>query len=169
MEVLPEIANWVSTDHFENREIAEEVLDRLVEAARRAPSAKNRQPWRLVVARKEDVRARLAEAAFGQDPAREAMAVAAFCTTNTDYRMPNGHHAYPLDIGIAAAFMMVQARVEGLGVHPMSTYDEQEVKEILTVPHSMRVALLVLLGWPAESPLLKERRPTDQIVSYDHW
>jgi hypothetical protein len=51
----------------------------------------------------------------------------------------------------------------------MSTYDEQEVKEILTVPHSMRVALLVLLGWPAESPLLKERRPTDQIVSYDHW
>jgi nitroreductase len=149
--------------------VEDRVVERLVEAARRAPSAKNRQPWRLVIARREDVRARLAEAAFGQDPAREARAVAAFCTTNVDYRMPNGHHAYPIDIGIASGFLMIQARAEGLGVHPMSTYDEQEVKEILTVPHSMRVVLLVLLGWPAEQPLLKERRSLDQIVSYAHW
>lgn len=169
MEVLPEIAKWVSTDHFQNRDIDGKIIERLVEAARRAPSAKNRQPWRLIIAQKEEVRSRLAEAAFGQDPAKEAQAVAAFCTTNVDYRMPNGHHAYPLDIGIASGFLMIQARAEGLGVHPMSTYDEQEVKEILTVPHSMRVALLVLLGWPAEEPLLKERRPTEQIVSYDHW
>jgi nitroreductase len=121
------------------------------------------------VARKQDVRSKLAGAAFEQDPAMEARAIVAFCTTNVDYRMPNGHHAYPIDIGIASAFMMIQARAEGLGVHPMSTYDEQEVKETLTVPHSMRVALLLLLGWPAEHPLLRERRPTEQIVSYDHW
>jgi len=83
--------------------------------------------------------------------------------------MPNGQLAYPIDIGISLAFMMVQARAEGLGAHTITTYDEEQVRQILTVPYQMRVVALLLLGYAEETPLQRERRPLDQLLSYDHW
>jgi len=99
----------------------------------------------------------------------EAPVIMALCTTNVDYRMPNGQHAYPIDIGIATSFIMLQARAEGLGARAITTYDEREVREILTVPHLMRVVMLILVGHSTDPPLQQERRPLSQIVSYNHW
>lgn len=169
MEVLKEISGWFSADTFTEQRVEQNSLDRIVEAARRAPSAKNRQPWRLVVARDAEVRKKIYDAAFGQEHVGQAPVIMALCTTNVDYRMPNGQHAYPIDIGITSAFIMLQARSEGLGARAVTTYDEAQVRDILTVPHLMRVVLLILIGYTEDAPLQKERRPLDQIVSYNHW
>ncbi len=169
MAILREISEWVSATSFTDEEVDQDALDRIVEAARRAPSAKNRQPWRLIVTKKPEVRHGLYNAAFGQDHVGEAPVIMALCTTNVDYRMPNGQHAYPIDIGIATSFIMLQARAEGLGARAITTYDEREVREILTVPHLMRVVMLILVGHSTDPPLQQERRPLSQIVSYNHW
>lgn len=169
MELLREISDWVSASKFTEEDVEQAALDRIVEAARRAPSAKNRQPWRLVVARNSDVRKALYDSAFGEERVGQAPVIMALCTTNMDYRMPNGEQAYPIDIGIASAFLMLQARAEGLGARAITTYDEPRVREILTVPHLMRVVLLVLVGHTAEDSMQKQRRPLKQIVSYNHW
>lgn len=169
MEVLKEIAEWVSISKFKTEEVPEEIIDRVIFAAQRAPSAKNRQPWHLVVVRKAEVRSKIHEAAYLQEHVGLAPVIIAACTTNIDYRMPNGQLAYPIDIGIALSFMMIQSRAEGLGAHVVTTFDERAVKEILTVPYQMRVVALLLLGYAEEVPLQPERKPLSRLISYDHW
>ena len=83
--------------------------------------------------------------------------------------MPNGQVSYPIDIATAVAFMMIQAEEEKLGSSIVTTFDETLVKEILSVPHSMRVVMLLALGHPEHRPLRPPRRAADQIVSYNHW
>jgi nitroreductase len=169
MEVLKEIADWVSISRFKQESVPQESLDRVIYAAQRAPSAKNRQPWRLVAVRKPEVREKIYSAAYMQEHVGEAPVIIAVCTTNIDYKMPNGQLAYPIDIGISLAFMMIQARAEGLGAHAVTTYDEEEIRQLLTVPYQMRVVTLLLLGYSQEEPMQPERRPLDQLLSYDHW
>lgn len=169
MELIPPIESRVSIQKFSSKPIERETLDRVLEAGRRAPSAKNRQPWRFVVVQDEGIRKRIESAAFGQEHVGQAPTIVAACTTNIDYLMPNGQPSYPIDIALSAAFMMIQAQAEGLGSCLVTTYDEREVKEILTVPFSMRVVMLLLLGYPSEKPFPSTRKPFDQVVSFNHW
>lgn len=169
MELLRAIAERRSTVSFRDEALGQDVIDRILEAGRRAPSAKNRQPWRFIVVRSAEVRGKIFSASYQQDHVGEAPVIIALCTTNVDYRMPNGHYSYPMDIAIAASFMMVQAEAEGIGSCPLGTYDEQLIKEILSVPYSMRIPLLLLIGKSADRPEFRERKSLDRIVAYDHW
>ena len=67
MELLPVIAEWISTRKFTDEAVDAEALTRILEAGRKAPSAKNRQPWRFVVVKNEVIRAKIESAAFGQE------------------------------------------------------------------------------------------------------
>ena len=169
MELIPEIADWQSTRKFTDQGVDADELTRILEAGRKAPSAKNRQPWRFVVVRDGTIRGKIKSASFGQEHVGKAPVIVAACTTNVDYKMPNGQWSYPIDLTMAVSFMMLQAASEGLGVCVVTTYNEQEIKEILTVPYSMRVAMLLLIGHSEEKPFPTQRKPLKRIVSYDHW
>lgn len=169
MELLPEIARRRSIRHFLPAPVDRDALSRVVAAGRRAPSAKNRQAWRFVVVTDHETREKLQAASFGQEYVGEAAAVIALCTTNVEYRMPNNQYSHPVDIGIASAFMMVQAEHEGLGSCPITTFDEPEVKQILTVPYQMRVVMLLLVGVPGEDPEITDRLPVERVISWEHW
>lgn len=169
MELIPEIAERRSIRAFLPEPLDPDVLDRIVSAGWRAPSAKNRQTWRFIVVTDESVRQRLQDAAYGQEWIGQAPAVIALCTTNVEYRMPNNQLSYPVDIGIAAAFMMVQSEHEQVGSCPITIYEEEEIKQILTVPFRMRVVMLLTLGKAAESPGITERLPKNRVIAYEHW
>jgi nitroreductase len=169
MSILSEILERRSIGGFKPTPVSAAKLERVLEAGRLAPSAKNRQEWRFVVVQKKALREKLQEAAFGEEKVGQAPAVIALCTTNIEYRMPNGQLSYPVDLGIAAGFMSLQAVHEGLGTCLLGTYDEAAVKELLSVPYSMKVVLLLLLGHPAELPEARPRKPLRSIVSHDHW
>jgi nitroreductase len=83
--------------------------------------------------------------------------------------MPNGQLSYPVDLGIACSFMMLQAVHEDLGTCVVTTFKEQEVKSLLTVPYSMRVVMLLVVGHAAEQAERARRMAMSRIVSYDHW
>jgi nitroreductase len=169
MEVLPEILARRSIRSFTAQPLDKDQLERILEAGRLAPSAKNRQEWRFVVIQKKEVRQRIMEASFSQEYVGQAPAIVAVCTTNIDYRMPNGQAAYPVDLAFAASHIVLQAVHEGLGTCCVTTFDEQEVREILTIPFSMRVVLLVLIGHAEESPEPTPRKTLRQISARDHW
>ncbi|MCF6335477.1 MAG: nitroreductase family protein [Spirochaetales bacterium] len=169
MQIIDEIKNWVTIKKYTDRGVDPEVLDRILEAGIRAPSAKNRQPWRFIACVKPSVREKIQTASFGQDHVGAAPVIIAACTTNTEYKMPNGQDSYPIDISLAVSFMMIQARAEQLGTCVVTTYNEAEIKEILTVPYSMRVVMLLLLGHPDETPLLTSRKLKSRVISYNHW
>jgi nitroreductase len=169
MELLREIVERRSIRKFKPDPIEKEVIGRIVEAGRLAPSAKNRQEWRFVVVQKKSIREMLKNAAYGQEYIEEAPAVIAACTTNIEYKMPNGQLSYPIDITFAVSFMLLQAIHEGLGTCCVTTYNEQEVKEILTVPHGMRVVMLLVLGYPDEKPEETPRKQIKKIIAHNHW
>ncbi len=169
MSILLEILERRSIDAFKPSPVSAAKLERVLEAGRLAPSAKNRQEWRFVVVQRKELREKLKEAAFGEEKVGQAPVVIALCTTNIEYRMPNGQLSFPVDLGIAAGFMSLQAVSEGLGTCLLGTYDETAVKELLSVPYSMKVPLLLLLGHPARQPEAHPRKPLRSIVSHDHW
>jgi nitroreductase len=169
MEVLPEILARRSVRSFTAQPLEKDQVERIVEAGRLAPSAKNRQEWRFVVIQKKEARQRVMAAAFSQDYVGQAPLVVAVCTTNIDYRMPNGQLSYPIDLAFAASQMVLQAVHEGLGTCCISTFDEQEVRDILTAPFSMRVVLLILIGYADGVPEPTPRKSLKQITGRDHW
>lgn len=169
MEILPEIANRRSIRAYTPESVERAVLDRILEAGTRAPSAKNRQAWRFVIVTNEETRLKLQDACFGQEYVGQAAAVIALCTTNVDYKMPNDQHSHPVDIGIASAFMMLQAEHEKLGCCAVTTFREPDVKSILSIPYKMRVVMMLTMGRPAETPELTERLPRKRVVGYEHW
>lgn len=169
MALLPHIEHRVTIRNFTNEVVNQKSLDAILEAARLAPSAKNRQPWRFIVVQDSEVRGQIQNAAYNEPHVSSAPVLIAACTTNVDYRMPNGQTSYPIDIATAVAFMMIQAEEEKLGSSIVTTFDETLVKEILSVPHSMRVVMLLALGHPEHRPMRPPRRSADQIISYNHW
>ncbi len=172
MQLLPEIEKRRSVRTFSGSPVAKPVIDRIVEAGRQAPSAKNRQAWRFIVITDEKLRSEMQAASYGQEYVGNAPVIIALCTTNVDYRMPNGQTSHPVDLGIAGAFMMLQAEHEGLGTCVVTTFREPEVKSLLSVPHRMRVVMLLLIGEPDSADVPSERAerlPTDRIAGFNHW
>jgi nitroreductase len=170
MGLLPEIEKRNSVRAYTADAVDRETLERVLDAGRRAPSAKNRQSWRFIMITDHSLRARMQDAAFGQEYVGKAPAIVALCTTNVEYKMPNGQLSYPVDLAIAGSFMLLQAEHEGLGSCMVTTFREEEVKSALTVPYSMRVVLMMTLGWPADSNAERTTRlPVDRVVSWEHW
>ena len=146
-----------------------ERVERILQAGRLAPSAKNRQEWRFIVVNRHDLREKLASASFGAEQIETASVVVAVCTTNVDYRMPNGQLSFPVDLGIAAAFMMLQATHDGVESCAMTTFDEQEVQDLLSIPHAMRVVVMLAFGYTDQQLPPQGRKPLPDIVAYNHW
>ncbi len=169
MDIIKEIKDRASVRKFKNKKIDRSIIDRILEAGRVAPSAKNRQPWRFIVIDDDNLKSRVEKAAYGQEYVGNAGAVIAACSTNIEYEMPNGQNSYPIDISFAVSFMMLQAEHEGLGSCVVTTYDEREMKSILTVPYSMRVVMLLLVGEKDEKFIERNRKSLNQISAYNHW
>jgi nitroreductase len=99
----------------------------------------------------------------------QAPLVIVACTTNVGYRMPNGQLSHPVDLAFSCSFMLLQAVHEGLGTCVVTTFDEAEVKAILSVPYSMHVVMMLTMGYAGEEPGLLSRKPLKRIIGYEHW
>ena len=169
MDILEVIRSGSTARSFDGGSIEDEALERILEAGRLAPSAKNRQAWRFIAVRRDDAKKTLSDACYGDSRLSDAGCVIAVCTTNIQYTMPNGQASHPLDTAIAASFMMLQAEHEGLRTSILATYDETAVKDLLSVPHAMRVVLLLAIGNSSEKSAYTDRLPKNRVISYDHW
>jgi len=169
MKLMPEIHNRVTADSFLDKPVSAESLNRILDAGRNAPSAKNRQPWRFIVLQDSSIKDQLKEMAYGDERFSQAPVVIAACTTNIEYKMPNGELSYPIDLSFAVSFMMLQSAHEGLGSALITTYRESEVKNLLTIPYSMKVVMMLLIGKVEETSDKVTRLPMDRVVSFDHW
>ena len=169
MDVKEAIRTRRSIRSFNNRSVEEEKLDRILEAARLAPSASNRQERRFVVVRDAETRNKLAKAASNQRFVGTAPVVIAACATESSHIMACGQHAYTVDVTIAVDHMTLQAVEEGLGTCWIGAFDEGEVKRILGIPDTVRVVSLLPLGYPEHIPSSTPRKSRDDLVAYETW
>ena len=170
MDVYETIKTRKSVRAFISMDVPEQTLMRLLDAARLAPSASNRQEWRFVIVRDPATRKKLAAAARNQKFVGEAPVVLACCAETNEHIMTCGQPCYPIDVAIAMDHLMLCATAEGLGTCWIGAFDEAQVKEILCVPKGVRVVGLLPAGYPknpAAEP--KSRLALDQSVKRELW
>lgn len=170
MDVFDAIKKRRSIRQYLKKEVEEEKLLKILEAARQAPSASNRQEWRFVIAKEPATRARLAIAAKGQKFVEEAPVVIAVCAQTDDHTMTCGQLCYPIDCAIAIDHMTLAARALDLGTCWIGAFHEDQVKKILNIPSEIRVVELLTLGYPKELPAsAKDRLPLAEIIFREKW
>ena len=169
MDVFEAITRRRSIRSYKPVDVEEEKLRRVVEAARLAPSASNRQEWKFIVVRDDGKRAKLVAATYGQRWVGEAPVIIVACATEGKSVMTCGQPTHTVDLSIACSFLMLEACELGLGTCWLGTFNEQEVKGILGIPDSMRVVTVTPLGYPNEEPSPRPRKSYDQIVSFEKY
>jgi len=153
--------------------IPDDVLKRVLDAARIAPSGSNRQPWKFIVVRDEETKRKLVSACHNQSWMAEAPVIIVACAQELDYNRGGymGKLSGVMDATIAFTHLILAARAEGLGTCWIGAFDNERVKEILGVPEGWNVAALTPLGYPAEGEnAFREttnRKPLEEIVSTD--
>jgi len=167
MDVLEAIEKRTSVRVYEDKPIPEEKLRKILEAARLAPSARNCQDHQLVVVKNEKIRKQIAAGDTSESFIGTAPVVVVAVALNPEYVMPGGIPAHPVDIAIAVDHMTLVAVEEGLGSCWIGGFNRGRIKEILGIPDRYRVVVLLSLGYSAESPKRKPRKPLKEIISYD--
>jgi len=170
MNVLEAIGKRRSIRNYQDREVEEDKLSEILEAARQAPSASNRQEWRFVVVRDKATKAKLCQAAKGQGFVNEAPIVIACCAQTDNHIMTCGQACYAIDLAIAIDHMTLTAVELGLGSCWIGAFYEEEVKKILDIPRQIRVVEMLALGYPAQEPTgPKKRLVLEKIAFFKKW
>ena len=170
MDVFEAIAARKSVRAFLDKPVGEDVLEKILDAARRAPSARNAQEWRFVVVSDRAVRQRIALEAARQPFIGTAGILLACCAITDGRIMRCGQPAYPIDVAIAMDHLSLAAAALGLGTCWIGSFDEELVRRMLGIEPGVRVVQLMPLGYPADpSPVPKSRLSLGEIVHRERW
>jgi nitroreductase len=156
---------------YSEQAIAPQDLDRILEAARRTPSAGNQQAWDFVVCTDREQLTQLA----GVGPAAghaagSAATIALVAPSSDDAQMRD---LVQLDLGQATMSVMLAAADLGIGSAHAGVHDQELARRVLGFPQDRFCALLITLGVPADRPLRPikrpQRRPFTDLVHRGHW
>lgn len=171
MDFYEVIKKRKSVRKYKSDPIPDDVLNRILEAGRIAPSAKNIQPWHFIVVKDPEVKKKVAEASRDQLWMADADIILIGCILEKIAwgRMGGYMSSGPVDLAIAMDHMILAAAVEGLGSCWIGAFDEKKVKEILQVPGDVKVIALTPIGYLAQKPQERGRKNLKEIVSYDKY
>jgi len=171
MEFYEVIKKRKSVRKYKSDPIPQDVLDRILEAGRIAPSAKNIQPWRFIVVKDPAIKKKIGEASRGQTWIADADVILVGCALEKIAwgRMGGYMSSFAVDLAIAMDHIILAAANEGLGTCWIGAFVEKEVKEILNVPDDVKVVALTPIGYPAEEAKDRGRKSIEEIVSYDKY
>jgi nitroreductase len=148
-------------------------LERVLAAARLAPSAGDLQSYRIAVIEDRKTKAALAAAALGQDFVAEAPTVLVFCADAKRSESRYGRRGATLfciqDATIAACYAQLAASAEGLASCWVGAFDESAVAAALNAPPELRPVAIMPIGRAAEEPERPPRRALGELVRRGAW
>jgi len=164
MDVLETIRIRRSIRKYKPEPIPSEKLEMIMEAARLAPSAANRQPWNFVVVQDRERKKALAKAANDQTFLGDAGAVVV--AVGDPERSTRWHQK---DTMIALEHMVLAATALGYGTCWIGAFDEDAVKSLLKIPAKMKIVALLPIGMPDEKPAARQRKELSEIFFKEEW
>jgi nitroreductase len=167
MDVYDAIKTRRSVRAYQDKPVPEDVLKRILEAARLAPSASNRQDWKFIVVRDPGNRRAVAQAANNQMFIAQAPVIIVAVSLNPERIMSCEVPSYAVDLAIAVDHITLAATAEGLGTCWIGAFSQREMKKVLDIPERYKVVTLTPLGYSADSPRQKVRKPLEEIVYYE--
>ena len=150
--------------------VEDDKLARVLEAARIAPTAANRQAFRIIVVRTEDRKADLRRV-YGRDWFVQAPLVLCVCAVTSEawVRKADGWNAAEVDATIVMTHIVLAAAEEGLGTCWIGAFDPAAAREVLGLPLEVIPSAFTPLGYSADSAAPKKRRPLAELVHRDRW
>lgn len=171
MDVLEVIKGRRSVRAFKSQDVSREIVEKLIDAARWAPSAGNIQPWEFIIVRKPEIKRRLVEAALGQTFIEEASVIIVVCADENRSSQGYGIRGKTLyciqDTAAAVQNINLAAYSLGLGTCWVGAFREEEARKILKVPRGIRPVAIIPVGYPAEAPPPRSRRPINNVIHYE--
>lgn len=161
--------NRQAVRRFADRVLPPEILARVLECARYAPSAREDQPWRLIVVQDGLTRHRIAKAVFQGDLVRTAPVLIVGCARVHSNIAGSGRPSHPVDLAAATQAMVMAAADMSLASAWITGFREGEIRDILAIPADVPVVTLLALGYPDGFRRLPRRRPDHEIIAWDTW
>jgi len=149
--------------------VGEAELRQVLEAARMAPTAANRQPFQLIVIQTSGREGELRRV-YNRDWFVQAPLVICACAIpgGAWTRADNENYAV-VDVAIVMDHLTLQAADLGLGTCWVGAFDAAAAREILSLPEGVKPIAFTPLGYPADKPKSKERKPLETLVRYERW
>ena len=142
--------NRYSVRSFQDRPIAEEELNLILETGRLAPTAHNNQPQRVFVVRRPELLEKLRSVCRCTFGAPTILVVGYDSTRDRQSRLNPDIRFGPTDAAIVCTHMMLQAADLGIGCCWVGLFKPEEVKRVLELPEEVVVTALLPMGYPAE-------------------
>ena len=165
MQIFEVINERRSIRAYKDEPIEKEKIDRLIESARLAPTAANRQKFKLVIVNYEekDLKNKLVTACNEQQFVGMASNIIAGVSEEPDYKWEQ------VDLAIVLEHIVLEAVELGLGTCWIGAFKENEVKKLLKIPKDKRVVALLAIGYPAENPPARPRKDISELISYNQY
>ena len=169
MEFLDLVESRYSVRAYKSTPVEEEKLQQVLEAARLAPTAHNRQPFRLIVikteGREDELQRIYARNWFTQAP----LIICACAVAEEGWARSDGKPYVDVDVTIAMDHLILAARSLDLGTCWIADVDPAAAREVLGLPDGVEPIAFTPLGYPAVEPHRKRRKPLSEIVRYERW
>jgi nitroreductase len=173
-----------STRDFLDKEIPADILDKIIEVGRLAPSFQNRQCWRYIICRDKTIINRLALESGWLGKVnffiKKAPVVIIACADPGNSGRVNEMDYYLVDTAISFQQMMLAAWNYGVGSCWLAAFNENKVRSILGIPEKFKVVAMSPFGYPKEKKTIytkavslfagsHKRKALNTIACYDKW
>ena len=151
--------------------IPQEVLDRMLNAVELAPSAKNLQPYNIILVKDRERIKQLAATTRNMTFIEEAPLIAVIVAdpSRAYAHLGGNESSFWIDAAIAMEHLVLAAAAEGLGTCWIGAFREEEAREVLKVPQGLRIIGMTPIGFPAEVPQRKSRKNFKELLFFEEW
>lgn len=181
MNVHDAIQNRRSIRKYKSKDVSDDDIKKILEAARVAPSGNNAQPWNFIVVKDPKTKEKLSEISHRQKWMMQApvfiVAVADVRTKIKDQPDLSIDEDSPQvevkkiirDTTIATEHIVLQAQELGLGTCWIAWFIQKDVRPILNIPPDKYVLAIITIGYADEDPKSRKRKSLEEILRYEKW
>ncbi len=171
MDVFEAVQQRRSIRAYQDKPVPREALEKILEAGRLAPSARNFEPWHFIAVTDAKKRRALSKGGFAKFLAEVPLVI----VSCGDYKASPSWYA--VDVALALENMILTATNEGLGTCCVISFKEKEVKTLLKIPENFRVLVLLAVGYSREKVdlsskllnLLRTRKTLSEVASEEEF
>lgn len=158
-----------SVRRYENRPVPRGIISELIDAAEAAPSAGNLRARKYVIITRKEMAKVLAMAAYGQSQVETSPLLIVVCADadRSASRYGDRGSLYAIQDADAATMCLLLAAYDmGLGACWNGAFDDQIVREALSLEEHVLPVAIISMGWPAERPSAPPRRELEGMVAW---
>ena len=161
------IKRRTATRKFSNKKVDEEIINKILEAGRICPTAKNMQPQKILVAKSNEALEKIDDVT----PCRyNAPTVLIVLSDKNESWQKDGYSTYEMDATICATHMMLEATNQEVDNIWIEMFDKEKLKEVFNLDDNLEPICLIPIGYKTDdykgNPLHDKRKPLSEMARY---